>query len=294
MVKLSVTPLNYEHAVKLSQKGINKFVISVDKFTQITDCAFSMEDIKKTVDLKIDVAVVLNRIIHNDMLIDLEKTLNQLSSLGVSEIIYSDIAVYQLITKNNYKFKLHYSPDTYTTNSKVIEFWNNKGVKAFSPANELSLRAIRDLNVPENMEMTLNAFGHIPMFVSKRKLLSNYGESQNIDVQQNKWYKIQELERSSDYWIREDQYGTYIVTFETLNILDEIREIKKANPTYLYINGLLKNTQQINDAVDAFNLVLNSDQIKKFGLIELERFRVKYPKEEFTKGFYYKYTMYKL
>ena len=115
----------------------------------------------------------------------------------------------------------------------------------------------------------LIAYGHLPIFYSRRYLITNYLKYINKDKLSDTYY----INNNNDkYPIVEEKYGTTIYTKEPINLINDINEI---NVDYIILNANLTKRDDFRNILTSY-LTNTTD------------------KEEHYRGFIDKKTVYKV
>ena len=228
---------------------------------------FSLEEISKIKKLNKEVFVIINKNIHNSELNLLEKTLKEVEKLNINGIIFYDVAIVNLKQKLNLKTPLVWNQEHLTTNYGTVNYWYNKGIEYTYLSSELTKREIDEIKNTSKAKLFVNVFGYIPMFTSRRHLITNYLETFDLTSKQNNTIK----KEGKTYPINDTDLGTTVYSNYILNAVN----FDFSNIDYLVFNS---NMIDENDFIEA---------LKKFK----EHKENKFPKET---GFLYKETIYKV
>ena len=213
---------------------------------------------------------------HNNDLEYLKEVLLEFEKYNINGIIYYDVSIINLKKELNLKNELVFSEEHAVTNYATINYWNNMGAKYAYLSNEITLNEIIDIHKNSNSKLFVQVFGYIPIFVSERKLISNYKTYFNIDNKSDLYY-IEKEEKK--YPILEDKYTTQVYSDYILNIIDEIEKLKSENIEYIVYNSF-------NISDDVFDYIIKRENIKDKDIKKLLN--------NVDKGFLYKETIYKV
>lgn len=204
----------------------------------------------------------------------------------VDGIFYYDIALVHLKEKYDLPFELVWAQEHMTNNYLTCNYWYSKGVKYAQLSNELMLSEIKEIHEHTDMQLVYQVFGYIPMFTSKRPLLSNYIDTYQL-YRQGKDYNLYKEEKY--YPIVENRDGTVLYTPYMLNALEEYMELRDSGVLrYAILNGYLLKHNVFKRIVGIFHGV-NEKNLKELSL-EIDQL-CKYRTD---KGFLYKETVYKV
>ncbi|MBQ9011675.1 MAG: U32 family peptidase [Bacilli bacterium] len=196
---------------------IDAYIVPIDDFSINYDKTFSIEEVKKILELGNEVFVLVNKNIHNNEIDELKKFLLEIESIFVNGIIFYDIAIVNM--KNKYKLKtpLVWAQEHLTTNHRTINYWQAKGVEYAFLSSEITKKEIDEIRKNTKAKLFVLVFGHIPMFTSRRHLVNNYIKyfSLNDEFGGNKIYK-----EGKKYPILDRKNGTTVYSDYILNVTD--------------------------------------------------------------------------
>ena len=223
-----------------------------------------------------EVFVSISKNISNKELDYLKKVLLELNKINIKGVIFYDLAIPDLKEELNLKYDLIWNQCHHTTNSKTALFWANY-VEGVWISNDITLEEMKKMsNV--NLLTMVTLFGYLPMFVSKRPLISNYLKTFNLDSK-SKYYLSKEGKK---YPIFENT-GVQVYTDFVLDGLKESLVLK--NIDYFVLNGL--DIENLEKVFELFKN-LNEDNLEssKRELNELI--------PNLGKGFLYQETIYRV
>lgn len=287
MTKLLVMPNNLDSIKKLIN-SCDGFVVGIKNFSVNVPISFSVEDIKNISKIckenKKELFVMVNKNIHNSELQALVECLELLANLDISGIMYYDIAVLNLNKKLNLNLNLIWSQEHLTTNYATSNFWNANGVDNVYLSSDITLDEIIDIKNNINMNIFVNVFGYLPMFVSHRHLVKNYLDTFNLTDDSND-YKI--CKEGKKYVIVDNQYGSSVYSSNVLNGIDEMLILKENNIDYVVLNSFNITDSLFTEVVNLFTNVTKKN-VKEYSSKINSMF------SNVDKGFFYKETVYKV
>lgn len=249
---------------------------------------FSMDEIKKVIqdlrEKKKSVYINLNKNFHNDDLLKLEQTLIALDNLNIDGIMYYDIAVVNLKNRLGLKCDLIWAQEHMTTNYSTCNYWYEIGVKYAYLSSEITYDEIIDIKQSTKMGLFVNVLGYLPMFTSKRHLVTNYLKTFNLNKSDN--YFIAKEDHT--YPIVDDNLGTTVYSSKILNAFDEYLNLVK-----IKINCCVLNSFLINDSTFEI-IVKNFKEVNENNKEQLSENINKLLLNKWDKGFLYKETVYKV
>lgn len=230
MKKILVIPKSLENLGKVLNTKVEGIILPIKNLSEGYSIYFTIEDIKSIINLTSkEVCVIINKIMHNDDLDLLESTLIKLNKLNISKIFFYDLSVMNMTNRLNMKknlviFQDHLNASLYSNN-----FYKNRGIKYSVITNDITIDEINEISKYNNL--MLISYGYLPIFFSRRHLVSNYLEYIKSD-KENKLYYIKN--KDDKYPILEEEEGTTIYTKEPVNLINELDSI---NVDYIILNS---------------------------------------------------------
>ena len=227
-----------------------------------------------------EIFVALNKNMFNEDLKYLEQTLLDLNNYNIKAVIYYDISVVNLSKKLDLNYELVWSQEHMTTNYDTTNFWYNNGAKYAYISSDITLREMLEIKDNTKSILLTNVFGYIPLFNSKRRLITNYLKT--FKLKNNS--KINYMKKEGHSYPIIDDFGTTVYSDFILNGLEESLSL---NYDYLVLNSF-----KIDD--EKFSLVLELfKNVTKNNLSEYEE-KMNKLFDNLGKGFFYEETVYKV
>lgn len=223
-----------------------------------------------------EIFVSLNKNISNSELDYLKEILLELNKINIKGVIFYDVGIVNLKEELNLKYDLIWSQCHHTTNNKTAEFWANY-VDGVWISNDITLNEMIKMSDTKLYTM-VTLFGYLPMFVSKRPLISNYLNTFNLESK-NKYYISKEGKKYPIY----ENNGVQVYTDFVLNGLKESLILNKID--YFVLNGL--DIDNFDKIVELF-LTVNENNIEEYEQ------KLKELITNLGKGFLYQETIYKV
>ncbi len=268
MKKILVMPKSLENLGSVLDKEIEGIILPIKDLAVNSSVYFTISDVKSIINLTSkEICVVINKIMHSEDLELLEDTLIKLNKMSVSKIFFYDLAVMNMcerlkIRKELVVFQDHLNASLYSNN-----FYQRRGIAYSVITNDITANEINEIG--RYNKLILIAYGYLPIFYSKRHLVSNYLEYLNLKKLHNMYYIKNKIER---FPILEEGDGTTIYTSKPINLINEIDNI---NVDYIILNAF-------NIADDEFLYMLDRYILNK-----------KTDKDEYT-GFLNKKSVYRV
>lgn len=229
MKKILIVPNknNIDMVLDMNADGI---ILPIKGLSCNYDIYFDIDDIKKIINItSMEICVVINKIFHNKDLKLLESVLVSLNKLNISKIFFYDMAVINMCNRLNIKKDLVIYQEHLNASDNSNVFYKKRGIKYSVISNDITIDEINDIS--KDMSIILNSYGYLPIFYSRRYLVSNYlkyvGRDNNSDI-----YFINH--NGKKYPIREEEEGCVIYTDRPINLINEIDNI---NCDYVILNS---------------------------------------------------------
>ncbi len=217
--------------------SIDSFIVGDNTFGIRMPRNFTIKEIrelKKNTKKKIFVSI--NKIFHEYEIDNLKEYLLELKKISVDGIIFSDLAVYELIKGLEWEVFLSYSTDTTITSSSFTRLANIKGIDNVELAKELTLKEIKEISEKKESSITLFIHGHIYMYNSFRRIVSSYFDEEDTIINRDEMYLFDE-EREAYYPILETQKGTNILSHYDQMSIKFIKDIFNLKIDYLKLDS---------------------------------------------------------
>ena len=152
------------------------FIIGLENMALNTTLLVNIDTISSLVNKypNKDCFLYINKNMKDDDLNKLKPLLVKLNKLDIKGIFIADPGVLQIAKQINFNKPLIWSQEHMVTNAKTINYWHDLGYSMAYLSNELTISEIQDIRKQTNIPLFCQVFGYIPMFVSKRFLVSNY------------------------------------------------------------------------------------------------------------------------
>lgn len=239
---------------------INLDFLSLDSTLMIDD-----KEAKKIIEYveKTDKGVALNvdRLFHQD---DMMFVKNLIESCPCDYVVYSDLGVYQILSKLGLTDMAIYRAPTYMTNSsdiKTFQLMNEYVVIS----NQISSDELVEIVKNVNKNVIIDGFGMACCFYSKRPLVTNYLKFKDYKLKgyRKEILKLKEETRDNFYHLVEDENGTKVYEeahYALTSILDSIKDCE-----YFLINRFNVDVKEYLKIVslynDYFNGIINSNDL---------------------------------
>lgn len=259
MSKLSVTPFSCEQAFNFSHSNLIKnFILGNDEFGLRGVANFNLKEISQINTYGKDVWVSVNKIMHKTDIDKLKVFLVELDNIQIKGIIFSDLGVYTLVKQLGLKLELIYNTETTITNNAFTIFAKEQGIYGVELAKEISLSKIKEIAEHKEAAISINIHGHIYMYQSVRKMISNYEVVQEMDINRNQRLYLYDDERETYFPIVENQQGTHVLSNKDLCTIHKLDEILNLDIDFLKIDGFLYSPSNYEAIVSLYLEVIEA------------------------------------
>ena len=280
MTKKIIIPSNKEQIIDL-MNHVDGFIIGLKDMSVNLPTYFNLFEIKEISELlkqnNKELFVSLNKNMHNYDLEYLKEVLLEFEKYDITGILYYDVSIINLKEELKLKKDLVFSEEHAVTNYTTINYWNNMGAEYAFLSSEITLNEIIDIHKNSNSKLLVQVFGYIPIFVSERKLVSNYKKTFNIKNNSDLYYIEKE---GNKYPILEDKYTTQVYTNYILNAIEEIEKLEEENIEYIVFNSFNIPDDIFSYIIKSYKFITEKDLLKLIKNVD--------------KGFLYKETIYKV
>jgi len=234
MKKIIVKPNKKEDINELLELEIDGLILALKDFSVGSSFFMSLEEII-SLNTKKEKIVLINKIMHNKDLNKLREILIQLNESDIKKVIFYDISVYTLVKKlklNNLDLVISQEHLNRSINSN--NFYNELGIDYCHISSDITIEEIKDIKEKTNMKLFYTVYGRIPLFCSRRYLISNYlkyidKEKENIE------YYIKN--KDDKLYISEEDNATLIYS-DIVNLINKNDEISFIDYYVLDFNNI--------------------------------------------------------
>lgn len=238
----------------LKEAGCDGIIIGVVYLALHCPCMVELDEIaqwKESCDqLGLDLYVNGTKMMMDEDLPLVLKTLQRCQSLGIQGFYFADEGVLQLAKEIGYQQALIYQPETLITNHLDAQFYLNQGIQAVSLAHELSLEEIKKIVQTPHLEVLIN--GYFSILYSRRPLISNYMHQENIEVPSTLQYDLIEATRTDRMPILQDETGTHIFSEQPIQSYNEIQALKECGISRFRIDSIFQSDAWTIDILKAY------------------------------------------
>lgn len=257
---------NYEF---YNENKIDGFAIAIEGFSQNFNYYVKESKLKNVVDMLNEndkkAYIMLNKVYFDNQTDDLKRILKKINKLDIEAVIFSDIAIFNIVKENNLNINLIWH-NKLVTNSKSINFLEKRGLYGYFTTPEITLDEFIKIRKNTSSKAFIKLFGYTNMATSSRSLISNYFKYTKINKDPNKKYYMYEKINKEFYPIVE----TDVTNFFSSKVLNGIMEYKKLIDKKIdcmvYLDDYLISKNAFYNVLEAFMALENHPDDKKFAL----------------------------
>lgn len=215
-------------------------------------------------DRGVKVYLTVNAFPDNHELAELDRYLEEVSTVPFDAYIAADPGVIAAIRRISPDRAIHLSTQANTTNWRSVLFWQEQGIARVNLAREMSLEAIRETRERVTAELEVFVHGALCVSYSGRCLLSSVMTGRNANkgecAHPCRWsYALVEETRPGEYFpVVEDERGTFIFNSKDLCLIRHIPELMGAGADSLKLEGRMKGIHYVASVVRVYREALDS------------------------------------
>lgn len=202
--------------------------------------------------------LAINKNIKNEDLSLLNKVLKEIKDWPIKGILAADPAVLIIANEQNNKIPLVWSSEHAVTNAYTINYWLDQGYQMAFLANELMEDEIKTIRKKVTKPLFCQVFGYIPIFVSKRFLVSNYKNHFKLE-DNSKFYRMNK--EGISHIVNETTDGTQVFYGKVLNAYHEYEHLKQLGIDYAVFQGCFLEDKILNEALIIYQQRLGKEKI---------------------------------
>ncbi|MBQ8131196.1 MAG: U32 family peptidase [Bacilli bacterium] len=159
---------------KEKYENVDGLLLSLKDYSVQSGRYYTLEEIKeikKNNDLEIFIS--MNKNFMNEEIESVKEVLLEIDKLGVTGILFYDVALLQLKKEYNLKTDLVWASTYMVNNTKTCDYYYNKGVKYALLGKEITLEEIKEIIRDSSITSMVEVVGLPSVAFSKRKLITN-------------------------------------------------------------------------------------------------------------------------
>ncbi len=221
MSSLIVVPNKKEELSSILSKDIKGVILGIDKLS-IYDVNFTIEEAILLADsTNKEVIIAINKMLHNTDLTLVKEVLEKIKDSKIKKVLFYDLGVYNIAKKINLDKELIISIEHQNASTLSNSFYYNKGVTSAHITSDLTHKEIINIKKNTKMQIYYTAYGYLPIFYSRRKLLTNYFNYIKKSKTDDTYYISN---NNLKYMIKEREYGSIIYS-PLVNLQNEIDKL---------------------------------------------------------------------
>lgn len=217
-------------------------IVYLKDFSTQSSIYYTIEEIKnlKEDNPTIEIFVNLNRNFFNEDILFLKEKLQKLDNIGVTGIIFYDLAILKIKRELNLTFDLVWSQTHMVNNYKTCNYYYKKGVNYAYLSKEITKEEIKQIATQSKIKTIVEIVGLPTVAYSRRHLITNYYKDLGKPPQNS--LLVKEKITNKYYKLTEDKYGTSFVLNELVNATSFIKDLFEAKVSYIVIKqDIIKN-----------------------------------------------------
>lgn len=224
-MKLLIMPSNIDQ-ITSTIDSVDGYIIGLEKLSINSPVLNTLDELLEINKIckkhNKELFVSLNKNMFNSDLELLKNTLITIDKLDINGILYYDVAIVNLKEELNLKTELIWSQEHLTTNYLTSNYWSDFKVSYTYLSSEITIEEINEICKNSNTKTIMNVFGYLPMFASRRHLVSNYLDTFNLKDDS----KINYIEKEGKkYQIIDSNEGTIAYSSYIFSALKDIFEL---------------------------------------------------------------------
>ena len=222
MNNLVVIPSKKEDIDNILNKDIKGLIIGVKN---LSIYPFEL-DIDEIIELASntdkEIIIALNKMIHNNDLEVVREVLNKTKNSKIKKIMFYDLGIFNICREMNIDKELILNEEHLNASINSNEFYYNQGIENTFITSDITHNEISEIESNTKMNVYYTVYGYLPIFYSRRYLLTNYFKYIEKDMKDDTYYIFT---NDMKYMIKEYNYGTIIYS-PLVNLINEIDKIK--------------------------------------------------------------------
>ncbi len=244
MKKILVFP-NSNNLDLILSSCVDGIILPLKGLSVQSDIYFDLMDIKKILNqTKKEVCVCINKIMHETDLKELKMSLVTLNKMNISKIFFYDVSVLRMCRQLQIRKPLVVYQEHLNASSLSNDFYASQGVVYSFITNDITKEEMNE--IAKKRPIMLACYGYLPIFYSRRYLISNYLEHIGKKKMSDIYYIKHGKER---YPIREEEFGTCIYTKEPINLINELDEL---DISYCILNTFLVSNERVIQVISDY------------------------------------------
>lgn len=266
--------------------NVDGLLLSLKDYSVQSEKYYTLEEIKEIKEKNpVEIFISLNKNFKNEEIESLKEILLEIEKIGVTGILFYDVAVLQLKKELNLKTDLVWASTYMVNNYKTCNYYQKKGVKYALLGKEITLEEMKEIIKESSITSMVEVIGLPSVAFSKRKLISNFYS----DLKKEPKESIDVIEKVTNetYKVTEDKNGTSFYLKKIVNGTVVIKDLYEANTPYIILKEFGIDSEEFDELVKD-----TKEYIKEN--CQNENYIEKYKKLGDFTNFFFKKTIYKV
>lgn len=265
--ELLVTAKNLDELKLLVDAGADAINIGGEPYGLRVAGNFSLDMIKEGINIahkkQAKVYILMNALLHNELLTGLTDYIKKLVEYNVDAIVYGDPAVLVTAKEIALELPLHLNTETTLTSYGTINYWATKGATRAVLARELSFEEVIQIKQKIDIEVQAQVHGMTCIFHSKRSLITDYLEHTDNNheeylSEEHRLFLREHKRPSEQYPVFEDIHGTHIMSDQDICMIDHIDKFIESGIDSLKIEGIMHSTDYLVKITKLYRQAIDS------------------------------------
>ncbi len=248
MSKLICTGNSVSDIEKLLLKDINGIILYIDKLSVNSSFYMDIDDIDKIECGDKELFICMNKLMHNKDIDYLRECLLKVRDKNL-HILFYDMAVYNIARELGIEDKLVIYQDHLNASILSNRFYNRLGIKYSFITSDITMEELLLIKRNVDSKIMFLGYGYLPMFYSRRYLISNYLKYiDKFDGEKSKYEIVSDMGKK--YTIAEEENGTTIYTDREVNLINYMEQLDEID--YIVMNSNNIDSDEYLRMVDKF------------------------------------------
>ena len=248
MSKLICTGNSVSDIEKLLLKDINGIILYIDKLSVNSSFYMDIDDIDKIECGDKELFICMNKLMHNKDIDYLRECLLKVRNKNL-HILFYDMAVYNIARELGIEDKLVIYQDHLNASILSNRFYNRLGIKYSFITSDITMEELLLIKRNVDSKIMFLGYGYLPMFYSRRYLISNYLKYiDQFDGEKSKYEIVSDMGKK--YTIAEEENGTTIYTDREVNLINYMEQLDEID--YIVMNSNNIDSDEYLRMVDKF------------------------------------------
>lgn len=248
MSKLICTGNSVSDIEKLLLKDINGIILYIDKLSVNSSFYMDIDDIDKIECGDKELFICMNKLMHNKDIDYLRECLLKVRDKNL-HILFYDMAVYNIARELGIEDKLVIYQDHLNASILSNRFYNRLGIKYSFITSDITMEELLLIKRNVDSKIMFLGYGYLPIFYSRRYLISNYLKYiDQFDGEKSKYEIVSDMGKK--YTIAEEENGTTIYTDREVNLINYMEQLDEID--YIVMNSNNIDSDEYLRMVDKF------------------------------------------